>query len=99
MVVTEQEARDMADAIEAFQLKDSDTAKAINDANIATAQSWFDGVPQIVHPEANTRDEGYANLDEIESLQRTETDQFRLRVLRLERQKAVERIHVIKEGR
>ena len=95
MVVTEQEARDMVDAIEAFQLKDSNAAKAVNDTNLATAQTWFDGLIQII-TNPTTRDDALSNFNAIESLQKTETDQFRLSILGKEKQLANEEYKTIK---
>ena len=41
-MVTEQEARDMQTAIQAFQDSDGAIARAQQQAEIATAQAWFD---------------------------------------------------------
>ncbi len=79
-MVTEQEARDMKSAIEAFQNKDTQSLKTQLVADKATALTWFNGL-RIDIQGALTRDEALTNYRTIESLLKTETDRFRLFVL------------------
>ncbi len=44
MMVTQQEARDMWDAIQQFQTADGLQAQIDRDAKIAVAQTWWDGI-------------------------------------------------------
>jgi len=78
-MVTEQEARDMAQAILDFQDLDSAAARSRFNADIATAEAWFQ---TIAPPVPTNRDEALANFNFINGKSRTETDQFRLIVLR-----------------
>jgi len=80
-MVTEQDARDMVMAINDFQSKDGQTAKTQFDADKAIALTWFNSLGINIQG-ALTRDEALANFRTIESLLQTETERFRLIVLR-----------------
>lgn len=80
-MTTEQEARDMVTAIQAFQSKDSQTAKTQFDADKVVAVTWFNSLGIDIQG-ALTRAEALTNYQQIESLLKTETESFRLLVLR-----------------
>jgi len=69
------------------QLRDADTLqdKTDFDANIAIAQAWFDSVKPA--PPTN-RAEALAVFQFIEGLLQTETDIFRLKLLKIKLQEA-----------
>jgi len=92
-MVTQQEARDMWAAIQQFQATDAAQAQADNNAKLAVAQAWWDGIKPAI---PQTRDEALAAYQfinaELNSQTRdfqNETDpiqkeilQFRVRLLR-----------------
>ena len=78
---TEQEARDMKAAIEAFENKDERVIRDQFNADKAIAITWWNSLGIDIQ-RALTRDEALANYRTIESLLKTETDRFRLVVLR-----------------
>ena len=94
-MVTEQEARDMKTAIETFQVKDRQTEKTQFDADKATTLTWFNGL-RIDIQGATTRTQALANFTQIESLLKTETDRFRLFILREKLDEANEKYKQIK---
>ena len=81
MVVTEPQAREMQAAIESFQAKDTQTAQAQRQADLAIALAWFN-TQGIQIPAATTRTQSLQNFNDIIVLQRTETDRFRLTILK-----------------
>ena len=80
-MVTEQEARDMDAAMIAFRNKDDQVLRDQFNADKAIATTWWNGLGIDIQG-ALTRDEALANYRTIESLLQTETDRFRLLVLR-----------------
>jgi len=80
-MVTEQEARDMDAAIIAFHDKDTQTQRTQFDADKAIAETWWNTLGIDIQG-ALTRDEAIDNYRQIESLLQTETDRFRLVVLK-----------------
>lgn len=94
-MVTEQEARDMKAAIEAFEKKDADAQRAIHDAEMLKAQTWYDSIKPKV---PTTRDEALTAYKTIKSLTETETDNFRLRILRQKLEEANEKFKELKKN-
>lgn len=96
-MVTEQEARDMWAAIQAFQQKDADAQKAVHENNIRTAQNWYNSHPEINH-NPTTRAEALEVFNKIEQMLRTETDRYRLTVLINQKEFANEKFKEIKKN-
>ena len=94
-MVTEQEARDMKTAIDAFQVKDRRDEQIQFDADKAVALTWFNGLGIDIQG-ATTRTQALANFTQIESLLKTETDRFRLFILRGKLDEANEKYKQIK---
>ena len=94
-MVTEQEARDMKTAIESFMNKDLETIKNQTDANKAIALTWFNGL-RIDIQTATTREQALVNYNAIESLLKTETERFRLVILREKKEEANEKYRELK---
>jgi len=80
-MVTEQEARDMNTAILLFQAVDATADRAQFDADKAVAVTWF-GTLGIDVVGATTRTQAIRNYNDIEIQIGTQTDKFRLLVLR-----------------
>ncbi len=79
MAVTRQQAEEMRDAIKQLEEGEVVAAKVINDANIQVAVDWWDTIKPAV---PRTRDEALAAYQFIEGLLQTETDNYRLVLLR-----------------
>ncbi len=97
MVTTETQAREMYTAIGDFQLKDTQAVQAQFDADKAVAISWWNtlGIDIIG---ATTRIEASTIYFQIEALLNTETDRFRILVLRKKLDEANEKYKVIKRN-
>ncbi len=95
-MVTEQEARDMKTAITEFEKADALVKKTLFNDNKVIAEKWFDNL-RIDIQGANTRRHALANFTQIESLLKTETDRFRLFVLREKLYEANKKYRTIKE--
>jgi len=93
MAFTEQEAIDMRQAISDLENKERQAAQTQFDADLLIARNWFLTVKPA---RPTTRDLALANVRFIEGLQRTETDRFRLIVLRDENAKAVLEFRALK---
>lgn len=94
MPFTEQDAKDMRDAMNLLQQKEQQQTQTQFDTNIQTALAWWDTVkPQI----PTTRQEAKDAFDFIEQLIKTETDTFRLTVLRKKLEEANEKFKEIKK--
>lgn len=90
MVVTESQAREMKTAIEAFQATDAQAAQDQNQADLAIALAWFNTLGINIQA-ATTRTQALSNFNQIESLLQTETDGFRLAILRKKKIEANEK--------
>lgn len=73
---TEQEARDMLAAINAFQVKDNQVLKVQHDANIQTVLTWWNTLGINIQA-STTRTQAKIIHTQIESLLQIETDRFR----------------------
>jgi len=93
-MTTEQEAKDMRDALELLRIKEDGERKTQHDLKLATTQTWF-GSLNI--PVATNRDEALTNFKNIESMIKTETDQFKSNFLRTELTKANEKFKELKK--
>ena len=71
----------MQAAIDAFQASDATAQRSQFTADKAVAETWFATLGIDIQG-ATTRDEALANYRAIESLLQTETDRFRVLVLR-----------------
>ena len=80
MPFTEQDAKDMRDAMILLEQKESQQAQAQHQANIGIATAWFNTLGINIQP-STTRTQAKAIFDEIELLLENETDRFRLEVL------------------
>jgi len=79
MPFTEQDAIDMRDAMNLLQQKEQQQVQALYDTNIQIALTWWNTVKPTT---PTTRDEAKDAFDFIEQLLKTETDRYRLIVLR-----------------
>ena len=99
-MVSEQVARDMNDAIKAFQKKDSDALNAQNDADLVIAQTWYDTTIQPTLTWQNTQADNIQLSNTISDrttiVSTVAANRFRRQILRLESQKLTERIRQIK---
>ena len=94
-MITETEAREIQAAIEAFQVKDAQTIQAQQRADLGIATAWFNTLGINVQA-ATTRTQALTNFNQIESLLKTETDRFRLFILRNKLAEANERYKDVK---
>jgi len=100
-MVTEQEARDMNTAIETFKSDDARAQRQQVQADLATAQTWFDATikPTLTWRSTQRVRQQFENTlndrDTLEAL--TESDRFRQHIIRIEIEKLSERIRRIKE--
>ena len=81
LVVTPEEAREMRDAIVALEQQEAQTAQAQRQVDIATATAWFNTLGINIQG-AQNRGDALNNFDQIKSRLDTETDNFRLIILR-----------------
>ena len=95
MVVTEPQAREIQAAIEAFLEKDAQIIEAQHQADSAIALAWFNTLGINIQV-ATTRTQALDNFNQIKLLLQTETDSFRLAVLRKKLEEANERYREIK---
>ena len=93
---TEQEARDMKTAITGFEKADALVKKTLFNDNKIIAQTWFDTLGIDIQG-ATTRRQALSNFTQIESLLKTETDRFRLFMLREKLDEANKKIQKVKE--
>jgi len=100
-MVTEQEARDMDSAQQAFRSKDRQDAQDQDVIDLAAAQTWFDTMIKPTLTWNNTQidllqlDNTFADRGVIQSLR--PVDQHRIRVLRKEIEEHDQRVRSIKE--
>lgn len=80
-MVTETQAREMMDAVTAFQLKDANEAKIEGAKTLAIAQQWFDSLPGINKNPISKRD-ALDNYRTIESLIHSVSEKSKTTVLR-----------------
>ena len=97
---TEQEARDMHQAITDFQDKDSQAESTQQQADLATAQTWYDTTIEPTLTWRNTqtdRQQLQNTFSDRDTLEATVTaDRFRQTILRNEIEKLTTRIRQIK---
>ena len=86
--LTRSDAVRIRDAIRQLEQFERQQAKAENDAKIAVAQAWWDSIKPAV---PQTRDEALIAYRFIEGLLQTETDRFRLILLRQKLEQANEK--------
>jgi len=96
MVVTEAQAREMQAAIDAFQAKDGQIRRDQNQTDLALALAWYNQ-QGIQIPNATTRTQALQNFNDIKALMQTETDSFRLGILRQKVQEANEKYKAVKK--
>jgi len=94
-MVTEQEARDMKIAIDSFQSSDEAARQAQQQADLTRAEQWFNTLGIDIQA-ATTRRQALKNYNDIEILISTETDRFRLSVLRTKLKEANEKYKEVK---
>ena len=87
-MTTEQEARDMRDALKLLEQKEAQQQQLINQAKIQVAIDWWNTVKPSI---PLTRDEALTAYRFIEELLNSETDEFRLQLLRNKLQLANEK--------
>ena len=95
MATTEIQAREIHTAIGNFQSKDQQVIQAQFDADKAVAVAWYDSLGIDIQG-ATTRTQASDNYSQIDTLLQTETDRFRLLVLRQRLAEANERYREIK---
>ena len=101
-MVTEQEARDMNTAIEAFQNSDEQALRTQRQADVALAQTWYDTTiePTLKWRSTQTARRQLANtfddIDTLESL--TPANNSRKNILIFEISKLRDRVRQIKAG-
>ena len=93
MVVTEAEAREIRDALLALEQKEQQEALTQFNADLAVAQTWWDTVKPAI---PTTRDEAVTVFRQIEALLKTETDRFRLIILKQNLELANEKFKELK---
>jgi len=94
-MVTVQEAKDMRDALRLLEQTESQQAKIINDVNIQTALDWWNIIKPVT---PTTRQEALAVHNFIKGLLETETDQFRLGILRKKLEESNKKFQEIKRN-
>jgi len=85
-LVTRQEAQEMRDAIRQLEAAEQAAEQAARQILIDQALAWWDTIKPAI---PTTRAEALAVVRFIEGLQRTETDNFRLQLLRNKLQQAL----------
>jgi len=96
MVVTESEAREMKTAMEDFQTRDNQLTQAQARADLSTATDWFNTLGIRIQA-ATTRTQALDNFYQIESLLKTETNRFRITILRQKLDEANEKYKQVKK--
>ena len=94
-MVSQQEAREMREAIRLVEQTEGQVAQAKFNADLGVAQAWYNTVER---PEPTTRQQALDKFNHIKSLLETETDNFRLGVLRIELKKANEKYREVKRN-
>ena len=79
LVVTQQEAKEMREAISLLEQTEAQTTKAQFDIEMVKANVWYNTIEK---PISTTRQEALDKFNHIKSLLETETDDLRLRLLR-----------------
>ena len=93
-MVTQQEAKEMRDAIKLLEQTETQQAQAQEDSKIQIALAWFNSL-NITIP--TTRNQALDNFNEIKQLLETETDVYRLAVLRKKLIEANEKYKEVKK--
>jgi len=94
-MVTEQEAKDMREAIRLLEQTESQQVKVQRDINIQTALDWWDTIKPDI---PTTRQEALTVHSFIKGLLETETDQYKLTILRKKLEEANEKFQEIKRN-
>ena len=100
-MVTEREARDMHTAIQLFQQQDQADALAQHNADIATAQQWFDvGIKQMLQWDTTQplRLQFTNSLTDRTVLEAIRETTIRMLIIKQEIQNITQRIRTIKAG-
>ena len=98
-MVTEQEARDMNAEITAFQARDAATQDAQRQADLATAQAWFDTTirPTLTWRSSQSLTQQFRNsLTDRETLEALRETRIRMFVIGKEIETITNRIRTIK---
>ena len=93
-MVTQQEAKEMRDAIKLLEQTETQQAQAQEDSKIQIALAWFNS---LNIPIPTTRNQALDNFNEIKQLLETETDVYRLAVLRKKLIEANEKYKEVKK--
>ena len=97
-MTTETEAREIHAAIQAFQKKDSDARNAQNQAELATAQAWFNALPLTWRSSQSPSLQFRNSLVDRMALEAMSESRIRMVIIRKEIQLITERITTIKEA-
>lgn len=92
-MVTQQQAKDMRDAIRQLEASELAAIQTQRDADIAIAMTWWNTVKPSM---PTTRQEALDAFNFIKGLIETETDRFRLHVLKKKLEEANEKFKEIK---
>jgi len=95
ILVSRQQAEEMREAIDQLEIFEAEQNKIDFDNNIQIALTWWKGIKPTV-PNSRTEALGIVNL--IKGLQITETDNFRLHILRQKLDKALEKLQEVKRN-
>lgn len=96
-MVSLQEAEEMRDAIRQLEQIENQQTQAQNQANRGVALSWFN-TQGINIQSATTRLQALGNFNQIKSLIQTETDTFRLTILKIKLLDANEKYKQVKKA-
>ena len=94
-MVTQQEAKEMRDAIKQLEESERQQTQTQNDAKIQIARDWYNTVEK---PTPTTRQEALYIFNFIKSLIEIETDRDRLRLLKNKLDEANEKYKEIKRN-
>lgn len=94
MVVTSIQAKEMRDAIQLLGQAEAQQTKIEFDANMVIAQTWYNTIKK---PVPTTRQGALNKFNHIKELLETETNQFRLTLLRTKLQESNEKYKEIKK--
>lgn len=97
MPFTEQEAIDMENATRLLQQKRQQQFQAQHETDLAIALAWFNTLGINIQA-STTRTKALNNFNQIKSILQTETDVFRLTILRNKIEEANEKYKEIKRN-
>jgi len=95
MSVSENQAKEMRDAIKLLEQKEAQIIQDANDAKYAVAVSWYDSIEPAT---PTTRAEALTVFQFVEGKLKTETDSFRLALLRQKLKLANDKYKEIKKN-